>query len=124
MAWTGIARREHSRNGLRYPSDLTDREWALTAPFIPLAKSGGRRRTTDSRADVRMAGQVPTKLALIIMMWVNKTPLNCECSQCPLFHCSYRSMEMLIAIAATTATTPNLPLSLAGVHSEACSIRS
>ena len=49
MAWTGIARREHSRNGLRYPSDLTDREWALTAPFIPPAKSGGRRRTTDMR---------------------------------------------------------------------------
>ena len=43
MAWTGTARREHSRDGLRYPSDLTDREWALTAPFIPPAKSGGRR---------------------------------------------------------------------------------
>ena len=49
MAWTGIARREHSRDGLRYPSELTDREWALTAPFIPPAKSGGRRRTTDMR---------------------------------------------------------------------------
>ena len=49
MAWTGTARREHSRDGLRYPSDLTDREWALTAPFIPPAKSGGRRRTTDMR---------------------------------------------------------------------------
>ena len=46
MAWTGTSRREHSRDGLRYPSDLTDREWALTAPFIPPAKSGGRRRTT------------------------------------------------------------------------------
>ena len=49
MAWTGTARREHSRDGLRYPSDLTDREWALTAPFIPPAKSGGLRRTTDMR---------------------------------------------------------------------------
>jgi transposase len=49
MAWTGIARREHSRKGLRYPSDMTDREWLLTAPFIPLAKSGGRRRTSDMR---------------------------------------------------------------------------
>ncbi|MGA1854333.1 IS5/IS1182 family transposase, partial [Sphingobium sp. HT1-2] len=28
MAWTGIARDEHSRKGLRYPSDMTDREWA------------------------------------------------------------------------------------------------
>ena len=49
MGWTGIARDEHNRDGLRYPSDLTDREWALTAPFIPPAKSGGRRRTTDMR---------------------------------------------------------------------------
>ena len=49
MAWTGIARREHSREGLRYPSDMTEREWALTAPLIPPAKTGGRRRTTDMR---------------------------------------------------------------------------
>jgi hypothetical protein len=49
MTWTGIARREHSRDGLRYPSDLTEREWALTAPFIPPAKTGGRRRSTDMR---------------------------------------------------------------------------
>ena len=49
MAWTGIARREHSREGLRYPSDMTDREWALTSPFIPPARTGGRRRTTDMR---------------------------------------------------------------------------
>jgi len=49
MTWTGIARREHSRKGLRYPSDMTDREWLLTSPFIPPAKSGGRKRTTDMR---------------------------------------------------------------------------
>lgn len=52
MAWTGIARREHSREGLRYPSDMTDREWMLTAPFIPPAKRGGRRRSTDMREAV------------------------------------------------------------------------
>jgi transposase len=49
MAWTDIARREHSRAGLRYPSDMTDREWELMAPFVPPAKRGGRRRTTDMR---------------------------------------------------------------------------
>ena len=49
MAWTDIARREHSRAGLRYPSDMTDREWELVAPFVPPAKRGGRRRTTDMR---------------------------------------------------------------------------
>lgn len=49
VAWTGIARREHSREGLRYPSDMTDAEWALLEPFIPPAKRGGRPRTTDMR---------------------------------------------------------------------------
>ena len=49
MTWTGIARQEHSRKGLRYSSDMTEREWELAAPFIPPAKRGGRRRTTDMR---------------------------------------------------------------------------
>ncbi|WP_062345362.1 IS5 family transposase, partial [Novosphingobium sp. CCH12-A3] len=49
VTWTGIARREHSREGLRYPSDMTDAEWALSAPFVPPAKRGGRPRTADMR---------------------------------------------------------------------------
>jgi putative transposase len=34
----------------RYPSDLTDAQWALVAPHVPPAKSGGRPRKTDVRA--------------------------------------------------------------------------
>lgn len=49
VTWTGIARREHSREGLRYSSDMTDVEWALTAPFVPPARRGGRPRTADMR---------------------------------------------------------------------------
>ncbi len=37
------------RRGLRYPSDLTDGEWALIAPLIPPAKHGGRKRSVDVR---------------------------------------------------------------------------
>src|SRR5215208_1382871 len=33
-----------------YPTDLRDEEWAVLAPLIPPAKSGGRPRTTDMRA--------------------------------------------------------------------------
>lgn len=50
MSWTDIARRDHWREGLRYPSDLTDREWALIGAFLPVAKRGGRPRTTCLRA--------------------------------------------------------------------------
>jgi len=47
--WTDITRRQHSRAGLRYPSDLRDTEWALIEPLFPPARRGGRPRTTDLR---------------------------------------------------------------------------
>lgn len=52
MPWNDTARVEHRRDTARYPSDLTDREWALIAPLLPAAKRGGRPRTTDLRAVV------------------------------------------------------------------------
>jgi putative transposase len=33
----------------RYPSDLTDEQWAVLEPLIPPAKTGGRPRTVDMR---------------------------------------------------------------------------
>ena len=33
----------------RYPSDLTDAQWARLAPLLPSAKPGGRPRTVDLR---------------------------------------------------------------------------
>lgn len=33
----------------RYPSDLTDQEWAVLEPLIPPAKSGGRPRSVEMR---------------------------------------------------------------------------
>jgi len=47
--WTAENRRHYERTGLRYPSDLTDAEWALAAPLIPPAKRGGRERRVDVR---------------------------------------------------------------------------
>lgn len=52
MPWNDIARTEHRRGAVRYPSDLTGREWELIAPLLPPAKRGGRPRTTDLRAVV------------------------------------------------------------------------
>jgi transposase len=48
--WTDKNRAKYNRDHLRYPSDLTDEEWALVEPFIPPAKRGGRKRETDMRA--------------------------------------------------------------------------
>jgi transposase len=47
--WTPENRKRYDRSQLRYPSDLTDDEWALVAPQIPPAKPGGNKRTVDLR---------------------------------------------------------------------------
>ena len=47
--WKPEHRLAADRRGLRYPSDLTDAEWALVAPAIPPAKRGGRRREVNVR---------------------------------------------------------------------------
>jgi transposase len=45
-------RARYDRSGLRYPSDLTDEEWAIIGPLIPPAKRGGNKRKVDVRAVV------------------------------------------------------------------------
>ena len=47
--WTNENRGRYNRGKLRYPSDLTDDEWALIGPMIPPAKRGGNKRTVDVR---------------------------------------------------------------------------
>jgi transposase len=47
--WKPEHRRAADRHGLRYPSDLSDSEWALIEPAIPPAKRGGRRREVNVR---------------------------------------------------------------------------
>jgi len=47
--WTVENRARYDRTRLRYPSDVTDEEWALLAPLIPPAKRGGRKRSVDLR---------------------------------------------------------------------------
>src|SRR4051794_2995736 len=42
--WTPTTRRQHSRAGLRYDTDLTDAEWALVEPFMPPPCACGRPR--------------------------------------------------------------------------------
>jgi transposase len=48
--WSEEDRKRYDRSELRYPSDLTDAEWALVEPHIPPAKRGGRKRKVDVRA--------------------------------------------------------------------------
>ena len=47
--WTPATRRQHSRAGLRYASDLTDDEWRILEPLLPGAPRRGRRRAWPLR---------------------------------------------------------------------------
>jgi transposase len=47
--WKPEHRQAAKRDGVRYPSDLTDAEWDWVGPMIPPAKRGGRPRDVDVR---------------------------------------------------------------------------
>ena len=51
--WTADNRPRYNRDKLRYPSDLTDAEWAHIEPLIPPGKPGGGKRRVDPRGDQR-----------------------------------------------------------------------
>ena len=65
--WTNENRAKYDRDHLRYPSDLTDDEWAHVAPLIPPAKRGGaqtrdRHARSRQRPDVRAEHRLPMAL--------------------------------------------------------------
>ena len=47
--WTPATRRQHSRDHLRYGSDLTDAEWEVLAPLVPPPAKTGRPRLWSMR---------------------------------------------------------------------------
>lgn len=49
MSWTEITRPQYCRDGLRYASDMTDAEWRLLDPLLPMPRRTGRPRTVDLR---------------------------------------------------------------------------
>ena len=48
--WIEITRRKYERAVPRYASNLSDAEWALIEPFMPVRKLLGRPRETDLHA--------------------------------------------------------------------------
>ena len=50
MAWTKTTRKQYRRDGLRYASDTTYKEWKLLRRLLPKQGRIGRPRTVDLRA--------------------------------------------------------------------------
>lgn len=44
LVWTAENRSRYDRRSQRYPSDLTNEEWVLLEPMLPVAKGNGRPR--------------------------------------------------------------------------------
>jgi hypothetical protein len=66
--WTRKHRGIYKLGGGRYPSDLTDAEWARLVPLIPPGKPGGRPRMTrhaggDERDPISAAHRLPLALS-------------------------------------------------------------
>ena len=51
--WTNENRARYDRSKMRYPSDLTDEEWALVEPHIRPARRGGAKRMVSVREVVQ-----------------------------------------------------------------------
>jgi putative transposase len=57
--WTPATRRQHSRDHLRYESDLSDAEWEILAPFMPAPARTGRPRQWPMREIMNAIFYVP-----------------------------------------------------------------
>ena len=46
--WTPTTRQKYSRPTTRYQTDLTDAEWSIIEPFLPLAKATALRQAQET----------------------------------------------------------------------------
>ena len=65
--WTAATRAQHSRDELRFASDLTDAEWAIVAPLLPAGSPVGRPPSWPRREIVNaifyvLRGGVPWRM--------------------------------------------------------------
>ena len=70
--WTSENRARYDRSRLRYPSDLTDAEWAHVEPLIPPARRGGNRRHVEER-------EVVNGLMYVLSTAANGAPFRRTC---------------------------------------------
>ncbi len=66
--------RQHNRDHLRYATDLMGREWAILAPLIPPAKSGGHPRKTDMR---EVVNAILSGTSKNVAIWVDPGSIAC-----------------------------------------------
>jgi len=58
--WTVAHRARYGCSRLRYPSDLTEKEWALVRPQVPRAKRCGNKRSVKPLENGPTARRYPS----------------------------------------------------------------
>ena len=85
--WKPEHRLAADRRGLRYPSDLTDAEWAIVAPMISPGRHGGRRRSVNVRERCCLNGgssNERSRGSVVTVAWLATS----NATQRPLLHSS------------------------------------
>lgn len=97
--WTKDNRKRYERKGARYPSDLTDEEFALVAPFLPPERSICRRSLLDGVMYVLTTGcqwrQLPKDFPPKSTTHCFYVELNCSGVLTRIHHALYAKLRML-----------------------------
>jgi transposase len=104
MAW-GKNRERYERKGLKYPSDLTDEEWALIEPFLPPEKRVCRRSLVNGILYVLTTGcqwrQIPKDFPPKSTTHDYYVELNCTGVLTQIHHALYTKVRELEGRNAT-----------------------
>ena len=73
--WTADNRPRYNRDKLRYPSDLTDAEWAHIEPLIPPGKPGGGKRRVAIREVINGVMYILRAMSLSLLKFVGQASL-------------------------------------------------
>ena len=102
--WTTENRVRYERKGLRYPSDLTDEEYALVEPFLPPERSVSRRSLVNGVLYVLTTGcqwrQLPKDFPPRSTTHDYFVELNCDGILTKIHHALYAKLRELEGRAA------------------------
>lgn len=108
--WTKKTRNLYKRDGLRYPSDLTDVEYALIEPFLPPERSVSRRALVEGVLYVLTTGcqwrQLPKDFPPRSTTHDYFTQINCAGALAQIHNALYAKLRVLEG----RAETPTLAL--------------
>ena len=129
--WTKEARIQHAPRKGRYPSDVTDAEWAIIAPMIPPQRPGGRHRETEMRDvmnavryplhRIRDDGRAEAARRCSGDWLLEENPSMCPIPRTRTLQCAWDAQEIASFYVSQCVTTPIFPVKVS--HQQvACSV--